>query len=126
MLTEFGKFLRKLRLDHQELLKDMALRLDVSAAFLSSVETGKKSVPPKMKTDIISLYGLNSHQLQEMEKTIERSVRSVSIDLSQTSSEHRELAVALARKFSSLDPQTLDQIKTSIANTLQRRNDEDA
>ena len=41
-VTKLGIALRKIRLDRQELLKDMADRLKVSSAFLSAVETGKK------------------------------------------------------------------------------------
>ena len=38
MLTSFGKTLRKLRIDNEELLKDMALKLGVTLAYLSAVE----------------------------------------------------------------------------------------
>ena len=42
MSTTLGAFLRKLRLQHGEKLKDMAENLNVSSAFLSAVENGKK------------------------------------------------------------------------------------
>ena len=45
MLTALGRFLRKIRIDRNELLKDMADKLEVSASFLSAVENGKKSMP---------------------------------------------------------------------------------
>ncbi len=45
MLTEFGKAIRKIRLDKGEILKDMAKRLGISSAFLSAVENGRKNVP---------------------------------------------------------------------------------
>ena len=45
MLTSIGRFLRKLRIDHGEILKDMADALGVSYAFLSAVENGKKKCP---------------------------------------------------------------------------------
>ena len=38
MLTNFGKALRKLRIDNNELLKDMALKLEVTVSYLSAVE----------------------------------------------------------------------------------------
>ena len=41
-VTKLGIALRKIRLDRQELLKNMADKLKVSSAFLSAVETGKK------------------------------------------------------------------------------------
>ncbi len=45
MLTQFGIFLRKLRLDSNEIMKEMATKLDVSPSFLSTVENGKKTIP---------------------------------------------------------------------------------
>lgn len=45
MLTRFGKQLRKLRIDREERLKDMADRLNVTTAYLSAVENGKRTVP---------------------------------------------------------------------------------
>jgi len=45
MITEYGKFLRKLRIDQGQILKTMAEKLGVSSAFLSAVENGKKKIP---------------------------------------------------------------------------------
>ena len=45
MLTSIGRFLRKLRIDQGEILKDMAEKLGVTVSFLSSVENGKKKCP---------------------------------------------------------------------------------
>lgn len=47
-LTEFGKFSRKLRIDNGELLKDMAIKLNVTVSYLSAVEIGKRNIPEKM------------------------------------------------------------------------------
>lgn len=41
MLTEFGKVLRSIRISRHELLKDMADKLKITSAQLSSIETGK-------------------------------------------------------------------------------------
>ena len=43
-MTKLGIALRKIRLDKQALLRDMAAKLNGSSVFLSAVETGK-SVP---------------------------------------------------------------------------------
>lgn len=42
MVTAFGKFCRKLRIDRGQIMLDMAESLQVSPAFLSAVENGKK------------------------------------------------------------------------------------
>ena len=42
MLTQLGIFLRKLRLDSGEIMKEMAKKLKVSSSFLLAVENGEK------------------------------------------------------------------------------------
>ena len=55
MLTSLGKFLRKLRIDIGETLRDMADKLSVSSAFLSAVENGKKKMPESWFAKIESM-----------------------------------------------------------------------
>lgn len=38
MATNYGKVLRKIRVDRDELLKDMAGKLGITSAYLSSIE----------------------------------------------------------------------------------------
>lgn len=45
MLTRLGKELRKIRLDRDELMKDMARKLGVTVAYLSAVENGTRKFP---------------------------------------------------------------------------------
>ncbi len=59
MVTSFGKILRKLRIDHSERLLDIAKKLGISVAFLSSIEIGKKSVLVGMEDKIVELYCLD-------------------------------------------------------------------
>ncbi len=68
MPTPFGKTLRKLRIDHSERLLDMAKKLDVSVAFLSSVEIGKRSVPVGLEEKIIELYALDKAMVSLLKK----------------------------------------------------------
>ena len=48
MLTAFGKALRKIRIDRNLLLKDMADGLGCSSPFLSAIESGTKKIPDDM------------------------------------------------------------------------------
>ena len=45
MLTSFGCYLRKLRIDTGYLLKDLASYLCVTSSYLSAVEMGKRRIP---------------------------------------------------------------------------------
>ncbi|MAT33823.1 MAG: transcriptional regulator [Ponticaulis sp.] len=59
MANAFGKELRKLRIDENELMKDMAERVGVSSAFLSAMERGTKALPPAFEERIVSEYKLD-------------------------------------------------------------------
>ncbi len=56
MLTEFGKFLKKLRIDKSETLAVMAGKLGISAAYLSSIENGTRDIPGTMISTIMQQY----------------------------------------------------------------------
>lgn len=56
ILTNLGKQTRKLRIDNEELLMDMANKLEISASYLSSIETGKRKVPKEFIQKIESIY----------------------------------------------------------------------
>ncbi|MEX3623546.1 helix-turn-helix transcriptional regulator [Viridibacillus arvi] len=66
MLTDFGKFTRKLRIDHDENLKDMASKLNVTSRSLSEVERGKRKIPDEWAQSIAEKYVLSEQQLNEL------------------------------------------------------------
>ncbi len=57
-VTEFGKFSRKLRIENDELLRDMANKLGVTASYLSAVEIGKRNIPKNGKILLLTLISL--------------------------------------------------------------------
>lgn len=120
MITEFGKFLRSLRQSHAELLKDMAETLGVSAAFLSAVESGKKSIPSNLAQQVVDSYQLPAQQIFEMRAAVDASQRSATIDLEGASPEARGVAVALARQFNSLSNDELVLLKKTMEEVRKR------
>ena len=99
MLTSIGRFLRKLRIDHGELLRDMAGKLDVTVSFLSAVENGKKRMPSEWNARICNLYALTESQRTEFTDAIAQTERSLDMDLKGIADDHRRLAVAFAREL---------------------------
>lgn len=69
MITEYGKFLRKLRIDQGQILKTMAEKLGVSSAFLSAVENGKKKIPKTWEEKLVKEYKLDGEQLAELRRS---------------------------------------------------------
>lgn len=103
MLTHFGKILRKLRIDHDgETLVEMASKLNVTASFLSYVETGKRSIPETWLNEIPRLYNLNEQQRQELLSAGLVSINTVRLDIEGRSEEDKSLALAFARRLSQL------------------------
>lgn len=111
MLTQLGKLLRKTRIDKDELLFDMARKLQVSSAFLSAVENGKRNAPNEWITELNKLYGLNVNELQ---KAIGDSQLVVKINTTKKSDEDRQLITSFARKFDELDDAVKKQIRKLI------------
>lgn len=107
MLTEFGKFCRKLRIDRGELLKDMAGKLNVTSAYLSAVEVGKRNIPESWMDEITSLYTLNESEKSNLMTAADQSARQVKIELDGQSPMHRQVAMVFARKLNELDEDSL-------------------
>jgi len=111
MLTKLGRELRKIRIDHSEILKDMADKLGVTASYLSAVETGKRSFPSGWENIILSSYTLDENQITELRKAILESVETVNIDVSQADFQRKEVAFTFACKVVNLPQEKLLEIK---------------
>ena len=110
MVTAFGKFCRKLRIDRGQIMLNMAELLQVSPAFLSAVENGKKNIPSQWGKKIIELYNLPKDKADELFSAIDRSKDEVRISLMEHSEQDRDLVIAFAREFKSLDTKQKEEI----------------
>lgn len=110
MVTSVGKFLRKLRIDSGEILRDMAKKLDVSSAFLSAVENGKKKIPDTWLLKLEAAYSLTSQQMDELKNAIAESGDTVELNVRNASDANRRLAVSFARQFDTLDEETAKKL----------------
>lgn len=109
MITEIGKELRKLRIDNNERLIDMAQRIDKSSAFISAVEVGKKSPPQGFEDAIIQIYQLASSAAEALRKAADRS-RAV-FSLTPNSAIGRDTAGLMARKIDTLSEEQFQEIQ---------------
>lgn len=100
--TEFGKFLRKLRIEKEILLKEMASKIGVSSAYLSSLELGKKSISNSVIDNICSAFSLSIEQKKNLQDLAINSQPSIKIDLVGKSNEEREVVMSFARRYESL------------------------
>lgn len=116
MITSVGKFLRKLRIDSGEILRDMAKKLDVSSAFLSAVENGKKKMPDAWLSKLETFYSLDSQQMEELRNAIVESADTVELNIQNVSIANRQLAVSFARQFDTLDEETAKKLFDILKN----------
>ena len=103
MLSPFGKFCRRLRLERGELLMDMAKKLQVKSSYLSSVEVGRKSVPEIWKEEIAILYSLEKSEKDNLLKAIDESVRQIKINMQNRTEADRQFLLTFARKLDDLE-----------------------
>lgn len=115
MLTNFGKFLRKLRIDRCELLKDMSEKLNVTVSYLSAVENGKRAIPENWLEIIKDDYNLDEEMYIEMQDAAYEDEGTISLKYG---SEDKNLALAFAREFNELS----NDEKISIMDVLNKRN----
>lgn len=114
-MTEFGKFLRKIRIDREELLYTMANALGVSPAFLSAVETGRKPIPHDLPSKIVTLYHLSDEQAQELYEVASASMSHVRINLDDDFTPKKEMVMAFTRKIDSLTDDEIEAINSVLS-----------
>jgi transcriptional regulator with XRE-family HTH domain len=114
MLTRFGKFCRKLRIDRGELLKDMAEKLGVTPSFLSAVETGIKNVPKDWFEKITKVYSLNEKEKEELYDAIQNSQLTVKFSLKELKPDEQDLVLAFARELKSLNDESKKRIQSIL------------
>lgn len=112
-VTAFGKILRKMRIDCSEVLGVMAKRLNVSPAYLSSIENGGRVIPDDFIAKVVAEYGLNEAQKNELEeaKATVKGVVNVDFTDQKTEANYVETAVMFAKDFSRLTAEQVNQLK---------------
>ena len=103
MLTEFGKLCRTERMNRGELLKDMATKLGVTAAYLSAVEVGKRNVPEEWPDLLTKIYDLDESTYNKLKNAAFVSQIQAKIFALSMEQQDKDLVVAFARRLSTLD-----------------------
>lgn len=123
MLTEFGKVLRKLRINHQEILKNMADTLNVSSAYLSAVETGKRRIPADWVSRISKSYSLTQDEQSELQYAADISAPDVTISLNGVTPARRDAVLSFAKALDGMSDEELTKIMSVMQKTQKKRGD---
>ena len=110
MLTEFGKIIRKYRIDNNLILKDMADALNVPSSFLSAMEMGRKVVSEEFLSRLFATYSFTQEEQEAIMEAAKLSASNIKISLANADFSKRNMAFSFARKFDSLDEETVRKI----------------
>ncbi|WP_170349674.1 XRE family transcriptional regulator [Ruegeria atlantica] len=114
MITEFGKALRKLRIEEDERLLDMSKRINKSSAFISAVERGDKSPPMGFEELVIVAYKLTESSADELRSAADASRRAFTIE--PKSPLERDTAGLMARRMNStMNTLSADELEKILA-----------
>lgn len=97
MITEFGKYLRVLRITKNISAKEMAELFNVTVSYLSAVETGKRAVPNAWEKILIDKFALSEDERKKLYNAIVSSSDSISVDVSNCGQAQKELLYAVTR-----------------------------
>lgn len=117
-LTDFGKAIRKARIDTSETLGSMADSLKVSPAFLSGIETGRKKIPANLVANIQQYFASKGVELNRLDELA--AVANQSVSLEGLSPQQQMLVAGFAR--SSMDAATLEKMALLLSATEKNKN----
>jgi len=116
MLSQFGKLFRKMRIDRDLTLGDVAERVGVRPAFVSAIETGRKPAPPSFLEAVTKQFGLSENESKQLTAAAAAQAKEVTMVLNGRSDQAKELAVAFARKFESISEDDIARLLGQLSD----------
>jgi transcriptional regulator with XRE-family HTH domain len=114
-MTPFGAKLRELRKLRGITLKEMAASLEISSAYLSALEHGKRGKPsPMLVRQICTFFTIIWDEAEELERLSRISHPRVAVDTAGLSPRATELANLLAERIGDLSEEELAALLASI------------
>ena len=114
-MTPFGAKLRDLRKARGITLKEMAASLEISSAYLSALEHGKRGKPsPMLVRQICTFFTIIWDEAEELERLARVSHPRVAVDTAGLSPRATELANLLAERIGDLDEDELAGLLENI------------
>ena len=121
-MTPLGAKMRELREQRGVTLKEMAKALNVSSAYLSALEHGKRGRPTwGMLQKIIHYFQVIWDEAEELQRLAELSDPRVTIDTGGLEPEATELANRLAMDIGTLAPDDLRHLRDEIIRRAGRK-----
>ena len=116
-ISEYGEFLKHLRINKHEMLKNMAEKLGLNSSYLSAIESGNRDIPPDLTDKICAEYGLDEgHRKELKEAELNTDRKLVQIDMKKINENRlaKEVVLNFAGKAESLTDEQLSEIKAIL------------
>ena len=114
-MTPFGLRVRELRTAKGVTLKEMALALEVSSAYLSALEHGRRGRPTRYHVQrICEYFNIIWDDAEELEHLAALSHPRVTVDTAGLSANATELANRLAQTIRKLPPEKIERLLATL------------
>ena len=114
-MTPFGFKVRELRTGKGITLKEMAAALEVSSAYLSALEHGRRGRPTRYQVQrICEYFNIIWDDAEELERLAALSHPRVTVDTAGLSAEATELANRLSQKIGKLPPEKIERLLVEL------------
>ena len=114
-MTPFGEKVRELRAERRFTLKRMAKELQLSPAYLSALEHGRRGRPSRVLVNQICQYfHIIWDEAEELERLARISHPKIIVDTAGLSAEATELANRLAEGIADLDEATIERLLDEV------------
>jgi transcriptional regulator with XRE-family HTH domain len=121
-MTPFGARLRALRAARGMTLKDLAAQLQVSSAYLSALEHGRRGAPSiGLVHQVCDLLGLIWDQAEELAALARLSHPRVTVDTAGLTPEQTALANRIAQTIRRLPPETIAALHALLDATTKQQ-----
>lgn len=114
MISKFGICIKKIREKENDSLRQMAIKLGISAAFLSAMEVGRKPIPVEYLDKIKAIYNLSHEDEIELENSIYETNERVPIELEAMTEAQKDVSLMFARKIKTADDELLKKLKEAL------------
>jgi transcriptional regulator with XRE-family HTH domain len=114
MITPFGKELRKIRLDRDMFLKNMADELGFTSSYLSAIENGKKKIPNDFIQILEEKFQLSTEEIYKLKDAQLASQKIVEFDTQDMEDYQKDFVISFARRFEELPQETIENFKKML------------
>lgn len=119
-LTEFGKAVRKARIDANETLLTMSQALKTTPAYLSGLETGSKKISQKWITEITRFFKGKGIELANLQQLADVSNQNVPIE--GLSESHKMLVAGFANsRYTAQELAQISELLTRINHEKEKK-----